>query len=127
MSIASMKSSDSAARSSRPLFGVETNGLPATVTRARTWSSPGVSISSASADAGSSPKYSGSPRTRLCQRPNRMPFPPPPGPEEFRWPAAARVNMAPPSRSRLPVSTFSTSTSQLACVPNSCVQVPIRP
>ena len=52
-----------------------------------------------------------------------------------RRPAPGRVplarpprsgNIAPPSRSRLPVSTFSTSTSQLACVPNSCVQVPIR-
>ena len=51
---------------------------------------------------------------------------PAPPQEEFFWPAAARVNIAPPSRSRLPVSTFSTSTSQLACVPNSCVQVPIR-
>ena len=35
--------------------------------------------------------------------------------------------MAPPSRSRLPVSTFSTSTSQLVSVPNDCVVVPIRP
>ena len=39
----------------------------------------------------------------------------------------ALVNIAPPGRSRLPVSTLSTSTSQLASVPNSCVQVPMRP
>ena len=37
---------------------------------ARIWPSPGVSISSASAAAGSSPKISPSPRTRVCQRPN---------------------------------------------------------
>ena len=46
---ASMKSSCSTARSSRPLLGVDTTGLPATVISARTLSSPGVSISSASA------------------------------------------------------------------------------
>jgi hypothetical protein len=44
----------------------------------------------------------------------------------LRAPAAAFVNIAPPGRSRFPVSTLSTSTSQLAVVPNSCVQVPIR-
>ena len=43
------------------------------------------------------------------------------------WPAAASGNIAPPSRSRLPVSALSTSTSQLASVPNSCVVVPMRP
>ena len=37
---------------------------------ARIWPSPGVSISSASAATGSSPIVSGSPRTRLCQRPS---------------------------------------------------------
>ena len=122
-----MKSRPSIARSSRPLFGVETTGLPAMQTSARTWPSPGVSISSASAATGSSPKCSGSPRTRLAQRPWRMPRPDPPGPDEFFWPAAARVNIAPPSRSRFPVSTFTTSTSQLAWVPSSWVQVPMRP
>ena len=85
-----------------------------------------MSISSARQATGSSPYVSASPRTRLCQRPKRTPLPLPPAPEEFFWAAAARGNMAPPSRSRLPVSTLSTSTSQLASVPNSWVQVPIR-
>ena len=58
--------------------------------------------------------------------PEASPAAPAPPHDEFFWPAAARVNIAPPSRSRLPVSTLSTSTSQLACVPNSCVQVPMR-
>jgi hypothetical protein len=48
-------------------------------------------------------------------------------PVAFREPAAAFGKSAPPSRSRLPVSTLMTSTSQLATVPNSCVHVPIRP
>ena len=124
--MASMKSSPSTARVRRSEFGVETSGLPAIVTSARIWPSPGVSISSASAATGSSPYDSGRPRTRLAQRPKRRPLPLPPAPDEFFWPAAARVNMAPPSRSRLPVRTFRTSTSQLASVPNSCVQVPMR-
>ena len=42
-------------------------------------------------------------------------------------PAAAVVNMAPPGRSRLPVSTLSTSTSHDVRVPNSAVVVPMRP
>jgi hypothetical protein len=45
--------------------GVESTGLPATVSSARIWPSPGVSISSRSTDTGSSPPNSGSPRTRL--------------------------------------------------------------
>ena len=61
MSIETMRSRPSTAFSSRPLFGVESSGLPATVNSARTWPSPGVSISSASTDAGSSPKSSGQP------------------------------------------------------------------
>ena len=126
MSTASMNSSPSTARSSRPLFGVDTTGLPAIVISARTWPSPGVSISSARQATGSSPNASSSPRTRLCQRPSRTPRPWPGVPVELRWPAAASVNIAPPSRSRLPVSTLSTSTSQLACVPNSWVVVPMR-
>ena len=85
-----MKSRPSTALSRRSLFGVETIGLPAAVISARTWPSPGVSISSASTDTGSSPKYSGRPRTRLCQRPKRTPRPLPPAPAEFFWPAAAR-------------------------------------
>ncbi len=127
MSIESMKSSCSTASASRPELGVDTSGLPAWVISARIRPSPGVSISSASADTGSSPSASGSPRTRVCQRSMANPRPLPGLPVELRCPAAARVNMAPPSRSRLPVSTFSTSTSQLVRVPNDCVVVPIRP
>ena len=87
--------------------------------------SPGVSISSASAATGSSPRTSGSPRTRVAKRPKRGSRGPS-GPE-LRCAAAASGNSAPPGRSRLPVSTLSTSTSHDASVPNSCVQVPMRP
>ena len=57
-----MNSSCSSALPSRSLFGVETTGLPQTVISARTWPSPGVSISSARHATGSSPKISGEPR-----------------------------------------------------------------
>ena len=55
-----MKSSSSTAASSAAESGVETSGLPAIVTRARTWPSPGVVISSARPATGSSPNDSGS-------------------------------------------------------------------
>jgi hypothetical protein len=42
-------------------------------------------------------------------------------------PVAGRLNIIPPSTSRLPVRMLTTSTSQDASVPNSWVQVPIRP
>ena len=98
-----MKSSVSTAASSAAASGVETQGLPATVTSARTWPSPGVVISSARPTTGSSPNTSGRPPTRLAQRPIRTPRPTGPEPEELRWPTAASGNIAPPSRSRLPV------------------------
>ncbi len=41
--------------------------------------------------------------------------------------AAGRENMAPPGTSKCRVSTFTTSTIQLASVPNSWLQVPMRP
>ena len=50
-------------------------GCRASVIIARIWPSPGVSISSAMHAAGSSPKTSGAPRTRLVQRPKRAPRP----------------------------------------------------
>jgi hypothetical protein len=40
-------------------FGLDETGLPPTVTSARTWPSPGVSISSGSAVTGNSPNASG--------------------------------------------------------------------
>ena len=122
-----MKSSDASARERRPAFGVETAGLPATVMSARTWSSPGVSISSARHAAGSSPSTSGSPRTLLVRRPSRSPRPRPGSPRLLAPPVAGSGNIAPPARSRLPVSVLSTSTSHDATVPNACVVVPIRP
>ncbi len=73
---------------------------------------------------GSSPLTSGWPATRLDQRPRANPLPGPAG-----APAGAVAESgkrAPPGRSRLPVRMFSTSTSQLASVPNSTVQLPIR-
>ena len=108
-------------------MGVLSAGLPATVTSARICPSPGVSISSARHATGSSPNTSFAPRTRLCQRPIEWPRPRPGSPLVFEAPAAARVNIAPPGRSRLPVRALTTSTSRLAVVPNRVVVVPIRP
>ncbi len=88
--------------------------------------SPGVVISSARQETGSSPNASGSSRTREPQRPILKPRPLPGDPAEFVWPAAASGNITPPGLSRLPVIALITSTSQLASVPNSCVVVPIR-
>ena len=65
MSTATMKSSDSSARASPAPSGVDSTGLPATVTIARIWPSPAVSISSRITAAGSSPANSGISRTRL--------------------------------------------------------------
>ncbi len=98
-----MKSSVSTASTSAVESGVETSGLPAIVISARTWPSPGVEISSARQTTGSSPKTSGRPLTRLAQRPTVNPLPTGPRPAAFRCPAAASGNIAPPSRSRLPV------------------------
>ena len=118
-----MKSSEASAASSRAPFGVLSTGLPAMVMSARTWPGPGVSISSARQATGSSPNTSGAPRTRLVKRPKRAPRPLP----VPRLPCAGSGNIAPPGRSRLPVSALRTSTSQLAVVPNAWVVVPMRP
>ena len=122
-----MKSRSSSAAARRSLLGVETTGLPATVISARTWPSPGVSISSARQATGSSPKTSPSPRTRDAQRPKRAPRPRPGSPLEFCRPVEGSGNIAPPARSRLPVTTLSTSISHDAVVPKACVVVPMRP
>ncbi|MFD0468349.1 hypothetical protein ACFQ0B_08555 [Nonomuraea thailandensis] len=114
-----MKSSPWKAVSSRSPCGADSTGLPATVSRNLTCPSPGVSISSASVATGSSPFVSGRPLTRLLHRPTAY---------GLRRPAnsvAGLGNIAPPGLSRLPVSTFSTSTSHWASVPNSAVHVPI--
>ena len=112
MSTATMNSSPSSAASSRPPFGVDSTGLPARQTKARTWPSPGVSISSAMQTTGSSPSDSGIPDPAVA------------APEAHITLVAGRAlgvggtdrgprNMAPPGRSRLPVQALSTSTSQL--------------
>ena len=127
MSTETMKSTEANARSSRRASGVDTTGLPATVIIARICPSPGVSISSASVATGYSPKNSGSPFTRLCRRPNFTPRPVPVGFDVGPADVAGWANIIPPSRSRLPARMLTTSTSHDATVPNSCVQVPIRP
>ncbi len=114
-----MKSSRPKAASSRSPLGAESTGLPATVNRTLICPSPGVSISSARVATGSSPFASGNSLTRLLHRPT------PYGLRRARISVAALGNIAPPGRSRLPVSTLTTSTSHWASVPNSVVQVPI--
>ena len=126
MSTLTIKSSDARAWLSTSLSGVETAGFPATVMRARTCPEPGVVISSARHATGNSPYISGHPRTRLWRRPKLTPRPGPLLASEREPPAAGLGNIAPPSRSRLPVNTLITSTSHEAKVPNSCTQVPIR-
>ncbi|SST10286.1 Uncharacterised protein [Acinetobacter baumannii] len=116
-----MNSRPSRACSSRLPLGVDSTGLPATVTSARTCPSPSPRISSANAATGSSPPYSGSPETRLRQRP--------------KWPPevlatrsrAGEVHSAPPTRSRLPVTRLISCTSHWQSVPKAWVETPIRP
>src|SRR6516225_725754 len=102
MSQLTMNSSDASAFARRPPFGFESAGLPAIVTSAHTCPSPGVSVSSARHATGSSPNTSGSPLMRLPRRPKRTPLPRPGTPRVLTAPAAAFVNIAPPSRSRWP-------------------------
>ena len=127
MSIATMHSRPASAASRRAESGVDSAGLPATVMSARICPSPGVSISSARATTGSSPIVSGRDRTRVWCRCSLMGLPKRGVPRVFAEPTAAVVNIAPPGRSRLPVRTFRTSTSQDVMVPNSAVVVPMRP
>ncbi len=122
-----IRSSVSSASASRSPFGVESTGLPATVKSARMRPSPGVRISSAMHEAGSSPNTSPRPLTRAAQRWTCVPRPRPGSPAVFDDPLTGVVNIAPPGRSRSPIRTLITSISQLASVPNACVVVPIRP
>ena len=75
---------------------------------------------------GSSPKTSGAPLTRAWWRPVPTPLPTPGLPAVLAAKAADLANSMPPSTSRCPVKVLSTSTSQLASVPYSCVHVPMR-
>ena len=93
------------------------------VSRARTRPSPGVLISSASADTGSSPPNDGRPRTRERR------FPKPPGPSTPRpmRSTAGVVSMVPPGRSRLPVRMLIVCTAHWQTTPWAWVETPIRP
>jgi len=126
MSRLTMNSRLSSAAARRAPFGADSTGFVASVISARIWPGPGVSISSARQTIGNSPITSGAPRTRLRCRPSATPRPRPAGPLVFAANAAACGNIAPPGVSRWPVRMLSTSTSQLASVPNSCVQLPMR-
>ena len=108
-----------------PPSGADRTGLPATVISARICPSPGVSISSASAASGSSPSPRDGPRPGCASGRSRSRVPGSGG--RGAGAVGPSGNIAPPGRSRFPVRTLSTSTSQLASVPNSTVQVPIRP
>ena len=119
-----MKSSPANAPSSRSPFGADSTGLPAIVMSARTWPSPGVSISSARVATGSSPLTSGRPRTRLCHRPVRI-RPPARGRRargrgEREHRAAGPVEVAGQHVERRRPASWSS-------VPYSWVQVPMRP
>ena len=120
-----MNSREARAASSRRAFGPLRAGLPASVTSARICPGPGVSISSARQANGSSPLNSGSPRTLLRYLPEvpvcrKMAASPTKS-------AAGVVNMAPPTRSRLPVITLRTVMSQQHRAPKGWVQTPRRP
>ena len=79
-----------------------------------------VAISSTRHDTGTCPRTSLAPRTRVCHRPNSASPPSRPG---WGWAVtvqtAGRGNIAPPGVSRCPVRMLTTSTSQLARLPNS--------
>ncbi len=95
------------------------------VTTAFTWPSPAVSISSAKATVGISDSASGCSETLLRQRPVLNPRPARAG--RGAEPMGGLANITPPGRSRFPVRMLTTSTSQLVTVPNSTVEVPMRP
>jgi hypothetical protein len=123
-----MQSSPSSAASSRSPPGVDRTGFPATVNSARICPSPGVAISSARHDTGTWPSTSGAPRTRLVHRPKLAAPPSSPGMGIVDTDHAdGRGNISPPGTSKCRVRMLTTSTSQLASVPNSWLQSPIRP
>ena len=123
-----MKSSDSSARATRSALGVLTARVAgerdqrADLALARRLDLLGQAGDRQLAEA---PRRA--PRTRTASGRARRPRRCRARPCVRAEPVAAFGNIAPPGRSRLPVSTLSTSTSQLASVPNVCVVVPMRP
>ena len=123
-----MKSSESSAAVSRPLLGVETQRVAGDRhQRADLALARRLDLLGQAGDRQLAEDLVEAAHARLRQRPNRVPRPRPGSPLVFEAPAAARGNITPPGRSRLPVSTLTTSISQLATVPKDCVVVPIRP
>ena len=121
-STATMKSSVPNASSSLRPFGVDSTGLPATVTIARIWPSPGVTISSAivddrqlAAELGQ-PADPALPHAEVATAEHRS------GAFDRR-----RGNIVPPGRSRLPVMMLSTWIAHWQIAPNCCVDTPTRP
>ena len=123
MSTETMKSRPSSACASPDPPGVESTGFPAMVTIARICPSPGVSISSRSTATGSSPPNSGAPRTRL----RHTSWWPGPTRPRSTTSIAGSGSSTPPSRSKFPVSRFSSWIAHWATEPNPCVDTPIRP
>ena len=78
-------------------------------------------------DTGTCPSTSGMPRTRDFHRPSSTPSAKSGSGNEFTPHAIGLPNMIPPGRSKLPARMFTTSTNQEASVPNSWLQVPMRP
>jgi hypothetical protein len=127
LSTETMKSSSGSAASSRSASGALSTGLPAITISARVWPGPGVAISSARQETGTWPSTSGAPRTRDFQRWKTKPSANSGLGRLVSDHATGSAHILPPSRSRLPVNTFSTSTSHEASVPNSWLHSPIRP
>ena len=134
------RSKDSNALVSLPESGVETIGLPPTTKTARMCSpvsGSGVSISSARAETGNSPRTLGSLRTLVRRRPGMLtPCPVPEVPSVDGPPATARGNMTPPGLSREPMAMFTTSINHEPTVANGMISpftlnpevvVPMRP
>ena len=121
-SMLTMNSKSASASLIRAESGADNAGLPATVTKALIWPSPGVRISSASTATGNSERASGRSDTRDRHRPVENPRPLPfPGRK-----CGGCENMAPPGESRLPVSTLTRSVAHDASVPNWVVCAPMR-
>jgi hypothetical protein len=120
-------SSEAIAASIRSELGLDTTGLPLIRIMPRYCPGPGVSISWESNAVGSSPNNSGALLTRVRNRPVRIGGPKRGVPWVLIDPLGGLGNIAPPTRSRLPVRVLSTSTIHDAIDPKRVVAVPMRP